>query len=103
MNRTVWGIHYSLLLDRSGATEGVRGMVLDGFNENVQTAKKRAAALPGHRQAVSPVTSNHLLRYQLSMSPPRNLRELTMQEYLPPKSTTRCRSLGPTSNRSAGV
>lgn len=87
MSESIINNHYLLILDRSGSMESVRRVTISGFNEQVQTTKELAAQYPDQRFTVSLVLFNDQVEPRLVMTTVDELREMTLEEYIPSGST----------------
>lgn len=81
-------VHNLIILDESGSMESIKRVIMDGFNEIVQTAKGIAVEYPEQDHYISLVSFNGLGQKLLHfIDPVERIEEINHRRYSPNAST----------------
>lgn len=81
-------VHNLIILDESGSMESIKGLIIEGFNEIVQTIKGIEKQFPDQEHFISLLTFNGLGTKVLHFNEPvRKLQLINSKRYKPDAST----------------
>lgn len=86
--------HYLLILDKSGSMDNVRQTTINGFNEQIQTIKQLEKDFPDQKYFISLVSFNHSVDTIYSNVPASEVKELTLEDYVPGGTTALVDAMG---------
>lgn len=74
-------VHHVFLLDESGSMGGIRKLIINGFNEQIQSLKQDIAKFKDQEQRVTFVTFSGTVDIKQLNVPAENVQELTEETY----------------------
>lgn len=80
-------IHHVIILDKSGSMEDVKGVTINGYNENIQTIRKDQEKFPDQTNLVTLITFNNEITEDLLCRPVEETVELNNENYNPDSGT----------------
>ena len=86
--------HYMMILDKSGSMHAVRGVAVDGFNENVQTIKRLNGEFEDQDFLISLIYFNDKIEVALWKEKIDKLEEINVDGYAPGGMTAMCDAVG---------